>query len=273
MAKERHFLLNSVNSRLHIYLSIDENKCNSLKKYLQKVQCDVSLFTLAPPRYDMNLEDLFKITFTSRLQEDLVEALQNAYGVNMPLHDESIGHDAASFGFLNYKTKTFNLKNLATDNPEIAISRSAPYLSLRVGDFLLSAYNAGDASMVDDLMQCFPRNQNRAPEVTRENVIQLKLDLNIPDEFDVSDCRHLLLCDVGDPTNGLAAVFIGVPVQTEKGKISRWGAQWELWRRPGIDFGPDFAPIQPVGPVAPVESNQPLILTRKPQRKVETNNA
>lgn len=221
----------------------------------------------------MMLDDLFHSAFPHKLQADLVEAIAGAYARNMPLHDESIGHDAASFGFLNYKTKTFNLKNLAADNPEIKIVRSSPYLLLQAGEFLLSSYNAGDASMEDDLLQCFPRNKNRAPVMTRENVIQLKLDLKLPDEEDFTGCRQLVLCDVGDPTNGLAAVFIGVPVETDKGKISKWGTHWELWRRPGMDVSIDFTPIQPARPVVPPEILQPINLIRKSNRKADANNA
>jgi len=221
----------------------------------------------------MTLDKLFLQTFTGSIQQDLIDCLQNAYDVNMPIHDPSVGHDPASFGFLNYKTKTFNLKNLAGVNPDIAIARANPYLSLQIGEFRLSAYNAGDASMVEDLMECFPRNKNRAPEMTKENAVQLRLDLNLPEELDDSDCRHLVLCDVGDPFNGMAAVFIGVPVKTEKGKISKWSHQWVLWQRADFDFAPGDTPIGPVGPVAPVERIQPLKLVRKPQQKAEPNNA
>lgn len=221
----------------------------------------------------MTLDELFAETFTEAIQQDLIHSIQNAYDVNMPIHDPSVGHDAASFGFLNYKTKTFNLKNLAKEDNEISIARSNPYLSLQVGDFQLSAYNAGDASMVDDLMECFPRNKNRATEVTKENVVQLRLDLNLPEELDDSQCRHLVLCDVGDPINGMAAIFIGVPVKTEKGKISKWSHQWVIWNRSDFDFAPTDVPIGPIGPVAPVETIQPLKLVRRSQPKVEPNNA
>lgn len=215
----------------------------------------------------MALEELFNSTFTQDIRNDLVECIQNAYAASAAAHDPSVGHDAASFGFLNYKSRVHYLRQLKDDKRGIAVARLHPFFSLQVGEFKVSAYNAGDSTETE-LAKCFPRNRRRARKVAGLNAQQLTLDLNLPDEEDDSNCRHLILCDLGDAINGLRAVFIGVPVETDNGKISRWSSHYPIWERPALDFAPGDSPFGPhQAPVVPVETIQPVKLVLKPKPK------
>jgi hypothetical protein len=210
----------------------------------------------------MKLKELFHATFTDDILNDLIECIQNAYAATALAHDPSVGHDAASFGFLNYKSRVHYLKQLHDDKRGILVARLHPFFSLQIGEFKLSSYNAGDSSETE-LAKCFPRNKGRAVKVTELNAKQLTLDLGLAEEDD-SHCRHLILCDLGDAINGLRRLFIGVPVEAENGKMcSRWSQYFAIWESPALNFAPQGGPIAPV-PVAPVELVQPPKLVLKP---------
>lgn len=211
----------------------------------------------------MTLVDLFNATFTVDIRDDIVDCLQQAYAASLTAHDPSVGHDAASFGFLNYKSRVHYLKQLKDESRGITLARSHPFFSLQIGPFFLSSYNAGDSSETE-LARCFPRNRLRARNMAHLNAGQLLLELNLP-EPDDANCRHLILCDTGDAIFGLRTVFVGVPVDTDKGRISQWSRIFPIWEKPAMDFS---VPEAPKGPLAPVESVQPVTLTLKPRSQI-----
>lgn len=165
---------------------------------------------------------------------NLVNAVRQAYDSNYSNFDPSIGHDAMTFGLMVYKSKVHYLSALAEDDERVTIVQKHPYFSAQVGRYRLSTYCAGHSNDVD-VNTAFPLNRTRASAITTRNQAQLNLPFPSYDDLDDSACRNVILCDVGNPTEGALKVFLAIPIAKDKdGRITRWGTILPLWENEDI---------------------------------------
>jgi hypothetical protein len=155
-----------------------------------------------------------------------------SYNANYDCYDPSIGHDLMTFGLMIYKSKVFFLSKLEDETKGIKLLQKQPYFRLRIGSYTLSTYSAGRSSNMD-IEVSFPFNKTRASVITERNQQQLKLFPD--DEIDDSNCREVILADIGNPEDGISKVFLGVPIaKDEDGRITRWGTTMLLWENEGF---------------------------------------
>lgn len=160
----------------------------------------------------------------------LVEAHRTAYDRAVLHFSPEDGADAQLFGFTNYKYIKHRLEQLPKKRPELGIElRSASQcFRLGVGPFTLASYPCGSSSD-QDIHESFPNNEHGAPALVDLNQLCLELD------FDIAVPRALVLAHLGNPSNGLEALYLTVPGSKEDGRISGWSWARELWRWSGSD--------------------------------------
>lgn len=209
------------------------------------------------------LESLLDTWFTPGFREKLVSAYERIYAVNMESHNpDEGGHDSQSFGFLNWKTRCHILKQLAEPDKGILVIRRGRYFALSVGPFEVVPYNAGPATN-RNYASAFPHNTKGAARAAMENIEQLRIPFGreLEEEMDDSDCRKLILADMGDSDFGCSSLFIGVPIRTAKGRIDGWSRIKVLWEK-------DFTMVAVPAPFSIIEK-APVETVSKPTVKLK----
>jgi hypothetical protein len=135
-----------------------------------------------------------------------------------------------TFGLMVYKSKVHFLSQLQDKPKKIKLLQKQPYFTLRVGRYNLSTYSAGRSSD-SDIAVSFPLNKTRAAVITGRNQEQLRLPFaefdDVPDD---SECREIILADIGNPEDGALKIFLGIPIEKDKdGRITQWGTTMLLW--------------------------------------------
>jgi hypothetical protein len=209
-------------------------------------------------------------TLTAEIKMGLINALRRAYESNILHFDPSIGHDAPTFGFMLYKSKVHFISELATQNPSIQIRNRFPYFSFQIGEYLFSTYRVGD-SLDLDISNCFPKNRTRAWRLAIENRNQLQFPFmeeqaGPPDD---SNCREVILADIGNEIEGLVRVFVGIPWEiSSRMLITKWSTQLDIWSGDinSISTPPSFfdrAPVERVTPMRLTLKQIPIVSEKK----------
>jgi hypothetical protein len=175
--------------------------------------------------------DLLRGTFTTEVVDTLVGAVNHAYEVNYDRYDPSVGHDLMTFGLMLFKSRVHYIKQLAHKHDWIQIVQIGPAFRFRIGEYTLASHRVGD-SIDDEIENLFPRNQTAAWKLAERNRAQRKLPFPHEDALDIDDsrCRSLILADVGNPTDGLCKLFLGIPSEiSPERRISGWSSTHELW--------------------------------------------
>jgi hypothetical protein len=225
-----------------------------------------AIFSLADPQYLIRgfAEGVFGMTkteeqlnadFPPEVRNSLVTEVLRAYEANYSCYDPSIGHDLMTFGLMVYKSKVHFLSQLEDSSKKIRLLQKHPYFSLQVGRYKLSTYSAGRSSD-SEIEVSFPLNKTRAGIITDRNQAQLKLPFpgfeDLPDD---SECREIILTDIGNPEDGALKIFLAIPIKKdEDGRISQWGTTLLLWESEetsaigGVAEGTFYIPAEEVQP-------------------------
>lgn len=206
-------------------------------------------------------EEQLRATFTEGIVGPLIECLQRAYEANFAYFDPEIGHDGMTFGLQVYKSKVHFISQLAEEHPQINVVHRHPFFCFRIDRFNLSTYRAGDSGDAD-ISESFPRNRTRAAKIVERNQQLSLFELLQDPNWDDAERAELILADIGNPTDGLCKVFLGVPIEAAAdGRITKWEVALELWRND------DALPITTTSPnnnLPTVESAAPPEITLKP---------
>lgn len=204
------------------------------------------------------VEQLVK-TFSEEIKLYLVKQIRRAYEANFNCFDPSIGHDAMTFGLMLYKSKVHFISQLAEEFDWIKITKRYPYFDFQIGEYSISSYRAG-RTMEVDLADSFPNNRTRAWKLVKVNKNQLRLPFDGSTEPDDSDCRNLILADIGNENDGLERLFLAIPSEISSDyRITKWSTIFPIWNRvENDDFGDipallpkDMPPLPPVEILAP----------------------
>lgn len=219
---------------------------------------------------------LLKESFSEEISKKLAQKIQIAYESNFSCYDPSIGHDGMTFGLMLYKSKVYFINELEKEVEWIKINRRSPYFEFQIGEYILSSYRAG-YSMEVDLSNAFPKNRSRVWKLVRNNRNQSWLPFG-DGEPDDSNCRHLILADIGNEVAGLQRLFLGIPAEVSPDyRVIRWSTTYEIWNRnEGIKQTGSAIPNNSIPPSKPpVEKIEPPKLKLKEssvkKKKTEEN--
>lgn len=205
----------------------------------------------------------FQETFSDEVTRAMVDALAAAYDRACDLHEPEWGCDEQSFGFLVYKFAVHALcEEFANEHDNTEVTNRLPAFRLRAGEYQLACHKVGHRAG-DDIHSCFPGNDNAAPRMVEG---QLWLDGVDRDAgtTNLERARKLILAHLGNPEDGLQAVYLCFPRRTgNDGKISEWAYSHLVWK---ADEGSTAHDSAGNGTEVPDEVIDPVVV--RPRKRV-----
>lgn len=168
----------------------------------------------------------FHSAFSPSVRDLLVSALGEAYTTAEVHFEAKRGNNTKTFGFELYHCAVHELSESAEGSGGlVCVSRSHPVFRLRVGAYEIACHKVGN-SATQDIWSAFPGNKGAAPALVDEQPF-----LFSEMEPSVAFPEKLVLAHLGNPEDGLEAVYLCAPAETEKKRISRWAYAECLWSR------------------------------------------
>ncbi len=209
-------------------------------------------------------------TFTKDVKDAIVKAVKYTYDIVQEGHRPDLGFDAHTYGYSVYRVGTYQLGEYCKRSKG-KLARVQELKSLfrcKAADYMLGFYKVGSSGDAN-IWESFPTSENGAVSVNTEGQLILGgLEDAMADQVD--ELRYVIVAHLGNPSDGLCAVYLCIPIQTEGGKIKRWGYVEAIYRRGMISSSaappPPFAPpaVNPEVPVAPQEEPEAdVIVTAK----------
>lgn len=190
-----------------------------------------------------NLEDAIEHAFRPAVVAVCRRLLDRSYQYASATHLTDAGSNDATFGFNLYWFNVHQFEMFAESaGVGIEVASTRPEFRLKIGDFWVACHRVG-SSMADPIQHSFPRNPNGPGRLAGLNAIQLCLDLPIEDDPSVPS--NLILAHMGNPDDGLQAIYVAVPVGTSAaGRVNEWRFTKLVWRADALKQVPDVpAPI------------------------------
>lgn len=141
-----------------------------------------------------------------------VEALAITYAECQARFDRSIGFDSQTFGQMVYKSSWFHLDQVAAADDGIAVVRDASGFELDIEGVRLHPFKVGHRT--NDIYDRLPSNELAFEVMANQNLYQLSLLPEI-------EPRMLVLAHVGNPDDGLCAVYVAAPIIRAEG-VKDW---------------------------------------------------
>lgn len=216
--------------------------------------------------------DDFHSTFTPLVKRSIVSQLLVAYNDVQENHDESCGFNAHTFGYNVYHLAKFRLKELSEKSGgslEI-VGEIGGLFRLQNGKFKIGVYKVGSSSQTN-IWESFPSTENGANSGNHEFQLgfsEPEFELAMLD--DVSKRDYVIIAHMGNATDGLAAVYLCIPMEASReGKITRWGYAEQIYC---ADDGLGTMPAAPDRPPPSEEPELPLLtipLAEEPEGEVK----
>lgn len=212
----------------------------------------------------------YRDTFTEEVKQWIIAAVQRAYDVVQERHDESLGYNAQTFGH--------NVYHIGRRQLEECCKRSSGQLTLveelkalfrfQGGGYTIAFYKVGNSAEAN-IWESFPTSENGGRSVDGEGYpILIGLEEALLDP--VESLRYAVVAHLGNATHGLCALYLCLPVQTQIGKIVRWGYAEPIYvadRAVGVSGRSPAAPPaeETIAPVdaPPVEPEGDVVVTAK----------
>lgn len=165
--------------------------------------------------------------FTPEVREQLVQTFSQGYENVADYHNPGIGHNSATFGFCVYHCCKFEFAKIASlPDSTVTIFKENPFF-LKIGKSLAGFYKVGYSSN-DNIWDSFPKNTHGALQLVDYDLTNTYL----PGFEKKVELRHnIILSHLGNPEEGLCALYICIPSRVENGHIREWGYADLLWKR------------------------------------------
>lgn len=208
--------------------------------------------------------DTYHQTFTPEVKKAIVDAVQFSYEIVQERHDESLGYGPNTFGHNVYYIGKFQLAKCC-ERSGGKLERVEDLNSLfrfQSGGYTLGFYKVGRTAD-QNIWEEFPTSENGAMSISEEGYpFLVGLEDSMLDRVDA--LRYVVVAHLGNPTSGLCAIYLCIPIKTENGKIKRWGYAEALYLR---DKGLGSTPLPSIPP-PPENPSLPLTIEEEPEADV-----
>jgi hypothetical protein len=193
---------------------------------------------------------------TPDIKAGIVGSLRRAYSIVHEAHDDALGFDAHTFGYNVYRVGLHWLRKYCeASGGKLEIVDELKTLSrFRCGEYTFGFYKVG-SSITDNIWEALPASENGGFTIDYEDGQPFLTGLEdfMVDRVDL--LRYGVIAHLGNPKDGLSAIYLCIPVQAEGGKIKRWGYAEPIYLR---TMGKSGAPPPPVGRPPPEVPPQPI---------------
>lgn len=165
----------------------------------------------------------YRATFTEEVKATIVAAARTTYRLVQEGYDEALGFNPQTFGHCIYHVGTFQLdKAFKRSGGSLArVEELRSLIRFQGGEYTVAFYKVGSSALTS-IWEAFPTSDNGTMSVNGERQpILLGLEEAMMDRVEGS--RYVVIAHLGNPTTGLGAVYLCIPIEAEGGKVKRWG--------------------------------------------------
>ncbi|MEX1009025.1 MAG: hypothetical protein WD271_14430 [Acidimicrobiia bacterium] len=170
---------------------------------------------------------LLRVGEPKRFVELLIETLRQVYAFNADRHEEDMGDDAQTFGFLVYRNGWRRLEDQLGSLAGVSTRRPNNSLQIQVeGGVHFHVYRGGNDETFDIYTYDFSTGTQTKVSLPAHNGRQLSLfEQEEPAADHVWRLDELVFVHAGNPDTGLTGVWVGAPIP-EAADGSQWA--WVL---------------------------------------------
>ena len=183
--------------------------------------------------------------FTPQLREAVIDALLASYEKAISLYEPEEGIDDRIFGMAVFTGLTMRFERDIAQLLGVRFESHGSGPELRVGDLRVRWNKVGRETTASGITRTFPRPSRAAAEMALDNQT---LPLWAGD-FDFGRPLNWFVCHVGNPIDGLRAVYLAAPINAEGEQITGWSRIVAIWS--AYDPGNEFPVLPPPGPPEP----------------------
>lgn len=211
----------------------------------------------------------FRQAFTDAVKAGIVAAARRAYDIVQSNHDEALGYNANTFGHNVYHLGKHHLKAFCarSGNAISTVDEMKTLFRCQSGEYTVGLYKVGHSETAN-IWESFPTAENGAVTISSEGYpVLLGLEDALLDT--VNATRYVIVAHLGNPTDGLCAVYLCIPILTDGNKIKRWGYAEAIYLRGDQTSGVTPPPIPPPPEtkfvdLVPEEVVADVVVTMKP---------
>jgi hypothetical protein len=154
------------------------------------------------------------------IEKHLLPALRRGYATACEQYDDERGNTSRTFGYNLYYVAGFEIASESEkSNGRLIVESTDPRYEFKVGPFNLACHRVG-RNAEDSIWVSFPHNYGPSAGLYYQ---QLTLPLNI----ELTD--NVVLAHMGNPKQGLTAVYLCIPQRVSRGTIKQWGYAQQVW--------------------------------------------
>lgn len=193
----------------------------------------------------------FDKAFTPAILDAIVRAHAVAYNDAAERHDPAVGSNATTFGVGVYNYAWHRLRDTSKSHPTMSVTKDNGADRLHVGAFVLGSHRVGSSADAD-IDHSFPNNDGATTTMIEGH--QQYLPGMEPKAEDFADRRRFVIAHLGNPEDGLCALYLCIPEGRYGEKIERWAHTRLIWKRseirdelppPTIESKPATLPTRP----------------------------
>lgn len=190
---------------------------------------------------------LFRTVFTSELKREILAAAMRAYRIVQEDQRPNVGYNSQTFGHCVYHVGCYQLGEVCKLSPGqlTRMEELGNLARFQSGDYTLGFYKVGKSAH-ENIWECFPTSENGAND---GHPILPGLEDELLDQVDA--LRYVVVAHLGNPEDGLCALYLCIPIEKSGGKIRRWGYAEPIYIADGTMAVSVEAPDAPLTPEAP----------------------
>lgn len=181
--------------------------------------------------------------FTAEIRRRMIAAIQTAYAEADERYAPDRGVGDRAYGIIVYDVLTFRLMHDVASLPDVAFRWTADGPSLSLGALRARWNKVGRGRAGDSMRASFPRPSRSSAEMAIENQ-QLTLWALANGEA-AAELANWVICHMGNPRDGLRAVYLAAPIESDGERITGWREIVPIWS--ADDLESEFPAAPPIG--------------------------
>lgn len=194
-----------------------------MRASVRRVNCADSLVL----RYCCDDDQTVPAEITPDIRVRMIEAVQAAYAEADERYAPDRGIGDRSYGMMVYEALTFRLQQDVASNAFVAFDWQAGGPSLLIGALRLRWNKVGRGRPGETIAKSFPRPSGAALSMTLENR-QMTLWGGAA-VAGVGSPLRWILCHMGNPRDGLRAIYLAAPILADGDRITGWQVTIPIW--------------------------------------------
>ncbi len=165
--------------------------------------------------------------FTSEIRRRIIEAIETAYADADERYAPDRGVGDRAYGIIVYDVLTFRLMHGVASLPSVAFRWTTEGPSLWIGALHIRWNKVGRGRAGESIRASFPRPSRSSAEMAIENQ-QLSL-WSVTNGEPPAELSNWIICHMGNPRDGLRAVYLAAPIESDGERITGWREVIPIW--------------------------------------------